>query len=104
MFHMTEAEPLPDPTAAEPPPHLRGKSDLKLVGYVWWCGDEECDCTEPIIAWQYTERASNGMRVYRKEAIWTGTFISRGFGLDPDDPDPDQELAAALARIYRFVT
>lgn len=83
-----------------PPEHLIGKEDLKLIAYVWDCGDPDCDCTEPVIAWQWRERPP-GVFVpfYRREAIWTGTFVTRGLWLDPDAPDPDEELAEACARL-----
>ena len=89
----------------QPPEHLRGKEDLKLIAYVWWCGDGECDCTEPVIAWQWRrwEGLVTGKRMnipcYDREAIWTGTFVTRGGGLeDGMEPDPEAELAAECAR------
>lgn len=50
--------------------------------YLWWCGDEECDCTKPVVDIRY-EKPIPGIGVV--EQIWEGTFISRGYGL------PDQE-------------
>ena len=83
-----------------PPEHLVGKTDLTIIAYVWWCGDSDCDCTEPVIAWQWSEPSRHtSIRFYRREAIWTGTFVSRDGGRDPDDPDPDEELAEACARL-----
>lgn len=79
----------------EPPAQLRGKDELCLEARVWYCGDDYCDCTQPVIAWRYREP---GNMAYRTVAIWEGTFVSREFG-DPDDPDPDEELEDGLRQL-----
>lgn len=50
--------------------------DTYLVGYIWWCGDEQCDCTQPVI-----ERVSPNLRAGRlwihRESVWQGSFHSQ---------------------------
>lgn len=47
----------------------------KVVASVWWCGDEYCDCTEPVI-----ERISPNFRAgypwIQREPLWTGKFLT----------------------------
>lgn len=48
----------------------------QVVASIWWCGDEYCDCTEPVI-----ERISPGTRYpwVRRERLWEGTFLTDTF-------------------------
>jgi hypothetical protein len=82
----------------KPPEHLKGKTDLKVVAYVWGC-DDDCNCTEPVIAWQWKERAANGLPFWRRESIWTGTFVTHDWGWADENPDPDAELQEACERL-----
>lgn len=50
----------------------------EVVAYVWWCGDEQCDCTEPVIV-RVTPNLEAGYPWVRREALWTGQFLSSTF-------------------------
>lgn len=80
-----------------PPDHLAGRDDLKLVAYVWECGDD-CDCTEPIIAWQWRERTTAGVKFYKWETVWRGTFVI-GDSREDGDPWAHDELTAECERL-----
>jgi hypothetical protein len=43
----------------------------RLEAYVWWCGDEECDCTQPRI-----ELVHGVMGRVDRDPLWVGTFRS----------------------------
>ena len=54
-----------------------------LVARMWWCEDEVCDCTQPII-----ERVSQNPidpRFFTRERLWEGQFISQDGGYDDDE-------------------
>ena len=62
-----------------------------LVAYMWWCGDDECDCTQPVIE-RYTERG----RFFNIERLWEGSFHSQR---DPDErAQQEAEMMEAAAR------
>ena len=45
-----------------------------LLGFVWWCGDEWCDCYQPQIAMRNLPRYPGGIGV----VVWGGTFRTGG--------------------------
>jgi len=59
---------------------------LRIEGYVWYCGDDWCDCSEPVIAEVYANRLVP--RAIIPIAIWQGTFRTDG------EPGGEAELAA----------
>jgi hypothetical protein len=42
---------------------------------MWWCMDEECDCTQPIIV-RITPNTQVGYPWVRRELLWEGEFLS----------------------------
>ena len=50
-----------------------------LVGYVWYCGDEWCDCSEPRIN-SYKPGDFNGPLMLNPKRVWSGTFQTDGDG------------------------
>ena len=57
--------------------------DARLVAYVWWCGDEWCDCYQPII--QAHHRACRHLTIHGEEFhrvegpyLWQGEFETDG--------------------------
>lgn len=40
----------------------------RLVGYVWWCGDDYCDCHQAVIEWEG----------WHCERVWAGKFRTDG--------------------------
>ncbi len=59
--------------------------------YVWWCGDEVCDCVMPVIE-RLTPNTKAGFPWVHVERVWEGTFVSRSYGY-PDGMDYDTLLA-----------
>ena len=68
----------------------------RTVAHIWWCGDDECDCIQPVIE-RITPNREAGYPWIRRETIWAGTFVSRGsYWTDgPDDDALEKELQAA---------
>ena len=68
--------------------------DGDVVGYVWWCGDYECDCTQAVIVRKIgpTYTGEPGSYGWHEEVLWSGTFIS---GPVEDHRVSDMELALA---------
>ncbi len=69
-----------------------------LQVYIWWCGDEHCDCTQPVV-----ERVTPNIEAWypwiHRERLWEGTFMSsNGYGLEVDEQElRDRELDEAAA-------
>lgn len=60
---------------ALPPQYRRG--GLKYItGFVWWCEDEVCDCTQAVIEAVFEHRESPGW-IWR-DVLWRGTFFGGG--------------------------
>lgn len=49
----------------------------RLDGYVWWCGDDYCDCTQPQIMHRL-QHPAGGYKDITKP--WQGTFQTDGEG------------------------
>jgi hypothetical protein len=46
-----------------------------LVAYIWWCGDEACDCYRPIVERLWPNEQS-GFPWIRRERVWEGEFVT----------------------------
>ena len=46
-----------------------------VVAYVWYCGDEECACYQPVIQ-QVSPNREAGYPWVRREALWSGTWVT----------------------------
>lgn len=66
----------------------------KIQAYIWWCGDDVCDCTEPLID-VITPNEKAGYPWIERTTIWRGTFRSRD---SERGGDPQEELIAACDR------
>lgn len=51
----------------------------RLTGYVWWCGDEWCNCSQAKIT---LRRKMDQIAFYENKDVWLGVFHSDGEGLD----------------------
>lgn len=67
---------------------------MKLKGYIWWCGDEYCDCYQPRIVEMVPNKRFPGLLVER--TVWEGTFKSGPNGIEYDELR--RELADECAR------
>jgi predicted DNA-binding protein (UPF0278 family) len=80
-------------------PDRKTWASTRLEAIIWWCGDDECDCTQPQID-RVTPNLSEGYPWIRRETVWRGTFHSK--------PDADQALAQraelAVAAAERGIT
>lgn len=47
----------------------------RIVASIWWCGDEWCDCTQPVIE-RITPNREVGYPWIRRETLWSGKFLS----------------------------
>ena len=57
--------------------------------WMWWCGDEVCDCCQPIVEIRYEKSVPGiGMR----QIIADGPFLSFGYG----SPEPGEKEAQDL--------
>lgn len=48
----------------------------KIEAYIWWCGDEECDCNQSVIE-EVSKKRVRGLFVHPRKRLWEGTFISQ---------------------------
>ena len=70
----------------------------RLIAYVWWCGDDYCDCTQPVIQAHHhlcRHLSFEGTEAHRFEGeyLWEGEFRSGGDGYGVD---AYEELGAVL--------
>lgn len=65
-----------DHTPAEPDWALTAPETGELYAYVWWCGDEYCDCTQAQIVHIIERNQYGGWRESR--VIWNGTYATEG--------------------------
>jgi hypothetical protein len=72
----------------------------RLQAYIWWCGDDDCDCVQPVV--DRVEPSPTDRRFWKRTNIWEGTFVSRGGNWgDPEMPtkeDLEAELHEACER------
>ena len=54
-----------------------------VVALVWYCGDDDCACYQPLIE-QVSPNHKVGYPWVRRETLWSGTFVSTGYGW-PDE-------------------
>lgn len=47
--------------------------------YMWWCGDEICDCTQPTIDY-VTRNPKAGLPWVVRKQVWAGCWHSEGGG------------------------
>lgn len=47
----------------------------RIQAHLWYCGDQECDCTHPVIE-RITPNVDAGYPWIRRETLWEGTFLS----------------------------
>ena len=47
----------------------------RVIARIWWCGDDYCDCTKPLIE-RITPNREAGYPWIRREALWSGKFIT----------------------------
>ena len=67
-----------------------------LVAHTWWCGDEECDCTQPLIE-RVAPNLSFGYPLTRRERLWEGDFVSEA---DPQERAAQESQLMAAAESY----
>lgn len=49
--------------------------DTRLEARIWWCGDEYCDCTKPVIE-RITPNLQAGHPWVHRETVWEGRFLT----------------------------
>jgi hypothetical protein len=75
-------------------PNERQGDYLRTRAYLWSCGDDECDCYQPVVERLYRNRLSSLAGAVWSVRVWEGSFHSQ--------PDADEmatmraELAAAI--------
>jgi hypothetical protein len=55
----------------------------RIVASMWWCGDDDCDCTKPVIE-RITPNHVAGYPWIHRETLWEGTFRTDS-GLYPEE-------------------
>jgi hypothetical protein len=70
---------------------------IRVLAFMWWCGDYRCDCTQPVVE-RITPRV--GLPPLA-ERLWEGPFISRTGGR-PEDGEVEEQWRELLAAAQRF--
>lgn len=50
--------------------------DTYEESYIWYCGDEICDCYQPVIE-EVSPNRKAGHPWVKRRRVWEGTFFSR---------------------------
>lgn len=69
-----------------------------LVGHVWYCGDEYCNCTAATI----TMRRKNENGFYNSHVIWEGKFYTDGEGWSKTNTELNRMAAHLRKRHNEF--
>jgi hypothetical protein len=69
----------------------------RLVASIWYCGDEHCDCTQPVIE-RITPNTQAGYPWIRRETLWSGTFLTDTWQRDEEHQQQFTELRDACHR------
>lgn len=56
-----------------------------IILHIWWCGDDECNCSQPLVELVIDNPSDN--RCVKRTKLWEGTFTS-----DPDADEMDKLL------------
>ena len=60
----------------------------RLVGHIWRCGDDECECIQPVIDEVWEQRCEIAGAVVwegRTERVWEGTWMAEPSRFDLDE-------------------
>lgn len=87
-----------DMTPAEPDWALTAPEG-ELFAYVWWCGDEECDCTQAQIVHIIERNIYGGWR--QSKVVWNGNFISGDYDSYHRSSTPNTELNREARRLRK---
>jgi hypothetical protein len=49
--------------------------EKRLEAQMWWCGDDYCDCTQPVIE-RITPNHQAGYPWVHRERVWEGEFLT----------------------------
>lgn len=72
---------------------------FEIKAFMWWCGDEECDCSRPeVIVRSILHFRDPGWEPPKTIAV--GPFISRGYGEEPGDSEAQQKWLAEAIEWY----
>ena len=69
-----------------------------LVGHVWYCGDDYCNCSQANI----TMRRKNEHGFYNPHTIWEGKFYSDGDGWSKTSTELNRMAAHLRKRHNEF--
>lgn len=56
----------------------------ELVAAIWYCGDDYCDCTQPVIE-RITPNHRAGYPWIRRDRVWEGRFLTDTWGYTSED-------------------
>lgn len=72
---------------------------VRLQARIWWCGDEACDCTEPMIE-RIKPNLEAGYPWIHRETVWEGEFLTETWIYGPQEREQLQyaPLRAACAQ------
>jgi len=84
-----------DPAAQRKDDRRREWLTPRLIAHVWWCGDDMCDCQQPLIE-RIDPNGRAGFPWIRRTKLWEGEFTS---GAEPGTSERlERELKEAAAR------
>lgn len=66
---------------------------VRRVAYIWWCGDDHCDCHQPVIEDLFENKIVHGVVIL---PVWKGTFIGEPTTLEMQSLE--EELRVAVAK------
>ena len=70
------------------------KRELGRIAYIWWCGDDWCDCTQPVVENVQPNLKGGIPGVVTRERVWSGTFHSAASAEESKKQRHELEIAA----------
>lgn len=71
--------------------------ETHLLGYIWWCGDEYCNCLQARIE-RRTRRTD--ARWFAVEDVWEGTFFTDGEGYAQARAELNREIKRRHGKVH----
>ena len=96
LFSSSPPEPLSRPVPTDWA--LSAPAGGELHAYVWWCGDEDCDCTQARIVHVIERFPGGGWK--RSSIVWEGEYHVYGWE-DEDEVAPTTELNREAKRLRK---
>jgi hypothetical protein len=72
----------------------------RVQASMWWCGDNDCDCTQPLIE-RITPNLDAGYPWINRETLWSGEFLTATYEYSMEQRE-ERHMAPLRAACERY--